>query len=97
VTEGFKLPLEKYLHSMRKLLSHKTQQEKTINTAKKREDDARRIEELRQRQIHVAYESRQARVKEKQSEDGDRRAADVRRRSSEHKPRRDANVQSKTA
>jgi hypothetical protein len=37
---------------------------------------ARRIEEVRQRQI--AYESRQARVKEKQSEDRDRR-------SSEHK------------
>ena len=77
VTEGFKLPLEKYLHSMRKMLSYKNQREKAINTAKKREDDARRIEELRQRQI--AHERRQARAKEKQSEDRDRRAADVRR------------------
>ena len=93
VTEGFKLPLEKYLHSMRKMLSYKNQREKAIDTAKKREDGARRIEELRQRQI--AHENRQARVKEKQSEDRDRRAADVRRRSSEHRRRRDANVRSR--
>jgi hypothetical protein len=28
VTEGFKLPLEKYLHSMRKMLSYKNQRER---------------------------------------------------------------------
>jgi hypothetical protein len=75
VTEGFKLPLEKYLHSMRRMLSYKNQREKAITTAKRREDDARRIEEVRQRQI--AYERKQGRVKEKQCEDRDRRAADV--------------------
>jgi hypothetical protein len=32
VTEGFKLPLEKYLHSMRKMLSYKNQREKAITT-----------------------------------------------------------------
>jgi hypothetical protein len=84
---------EKYLHSMRKMLSYKNQREKAIDTAKKREDDARRIKEVRQRQI--SYESRQARVKEKQSADRDTRTAEVRRRSSEHKRRREANVQSR--
>jgi hypothetical protein len=92
VTEGVKLPLEKYLHSMRKMLSYKNQREKAIDTARKREDDARRIEEVRQRRI--AYENKQARIREKQSADRDRRAADVRRSSNEHKRRREANVQS---
>jgi hypothetical protein len=75
------------------MLSYKNQREKAITTAKRREDDARRIEEVQQRQI--AYERKQARVKEKQRADRDRREADVRRRSTEHKRRRDANVQSR--
>jgi hypothetical protein len=47
VTDGLKLPLEKYLHSMRKMLSYKNQREKAVDTAKKRGDGARRIEEVR--------------------------------------------------
>jgi hypothetical protein len=35
VTEGLKLPLEKYLHSIRKILSCKNQGEKAIDTAKR--------------------------------------------------------------
>jgi hypothetical protein len=73
------------------MLSYKNQREKAINKAKKREDDARRIEELRQRQL--AYESRQAREQERRREDRDRREADVRKRGREHRRRRDANVQ----
>jgi hypothetical protein len=93
MTDGFKLPLENYLHSMRKILSYKNQREKARDTAKKREDDARRIEEVRQRQI--AHESRQTGVRGNQSADRDRRTAEVRRRSSEHRRRSEANVQSR--
>jgi hypothetical protein len=91
-SDRYKLPLEKYLRSIRKNLAYKNQREKAVDTVKKRENDARRIEELRQRQI--AYESRQTRERERQSAQIGiyRRAADVRRSSSEYKCRREANM-----
>jgi hypothetical protein len=58
VSDGYKLPLEKYLHSIRKMLTLKNQQEKAVDSAKKREDEARRIEEPRQRQKAYANESK---------------------------------------
>jgi hypothetical protein len=64
VTDGYrcKLPLEKYLHSIRFFWRTKTNVEKAVDTAKKREDGARRIEELRQRQIYIAYERRKGKA-----------------------------------
>jgi hypothetical protein len=44
------------------MLAYKNQREKAVDTVKKREDEARRIEELRQQ---IAYESRQTREREK--------------------------------
>jgi hypothetical protein len=79
VTDGYELPLEKYLHSIRKILAYKNQREKAVDTAKKREDASRRVEELRQRQ--TAYENKQTGEREKQSADRDRRAAEINGRS----------------
>ena len=85
VTDGYKLPLEKYLCGIRKMLAYKNQRKKAVDTAKKRKDESRCPEELRQRQ--AAYESKQTREREKQSADMNIyiREAEIRRRSSEHK------------
>jgi hypothetical protein len=46
VTDGYKLPLEKYLCSIRKMLAYKNQREKAVDTAKKRKDESKCPEEL---------------------------------------------------
>jgi hypothetical protein len=50
VTEGYKRPIGYYLSIKRRMLSYKNVRLKVADTAKKRADEARRLEELRQRQ-----------------------------------------------
>jgi hypothetical protein len=55
VTEGYKRPITEYhLSSKRRMLSYKNVRLKVADTAKKRADEARRLEELRQRQAEMS-------------------------------------------
>jgi hypothetical protein len=54
VTEWYKRPIEYYLGSKRRMLSYKNVRLKVADTTKKRADEARRLEELRQRQAEYA-------------------------------------------
>jgi hypothetical protein len=56
VTDGYKRPIEYYLSSKRRMLSYKNVRLKVADTAKKRADEARRLEDLRQRRAE--YESK---------------------------------------
>jgi hypothetical protein len=77
VTKGYTRPIEYCLSRKRRILSYKNVRLKVADTAKKRADEARRVEELHQRQ--AAYERKQNRERVKRSAEREQRLADLKR------------------
>ena len=87
VTEGYKRPLAHYLSSRRNMLTYKNSRERAADTARKRKDVARRMDELRERRVQ--YERKRSRDSELRSADRERRSEELRKSSNAHRSRQD--------